>query len=122
MSNRDASTFLNIRNEAAILLQYLYMDADNYIDYENAIGISLRLKMMENGTLIRRNLSAPGSGFAPCGEDVNIVQLTYLAEQLKTKPAPTGVSAANSMWDYIRIQVESAHVLTTMRRDNTLVK
>jgi hypothetical protein len=92
--------------EIAILLQYLYMDADHRIVIDNRVT-KLELYMTEECYTLAKNLKFPTVPSLDYTENLNVPNMLGIIDQLKTVPAVEYPTCFTNRWEEIKMIVNT---------------
>ena len=91
---------LSLFNDIAIFNQYLYMNEENYIEYDNGIT-SLEIRMNENCDYIAVNMAFPNLKPLLYSSDMTINFIRHIIETLKEKEPQIKNATFKNTWEEI---------------------
>lgn len=91
---------LSLFNDIAIFNQYLYMNEENYIEYDNGIT-TLKIRMNENCDYIAVNMAFPNLKPLLYSSDMTINFIRHIIETLKEKEPQIKNATFKNRWEEI---------------------
>ena len=88
--------------DIAILLQYLFIDDNNYIEIENCMGIKLRISMNENMDYYCKNMNFPDLPDMYWSSKMTNKVMISIIGQLKKQPPDEKYNTFKNKWEEIK--------------------
>lgn len=92
---------LAIFDEVNILLKYLYISEEHFVEFKNSIGVPFRMWMDDKCEIFRKNLNF-SDDVPPIQGDVTHLELSGIVDQLKKQPAVVFPDQFESRWEEVK--------------------
>ena len=106
---------LDTLDEVNILLKYLYLSEDHFVEFENTINVRFKLWMKDDFTLMRKMLNGVTDIELICN-DLTHKHLMGIIEQLKEQPAIEFPDRFENRWEEIKKIAVANMVLNAMHQ------
>lgn len=88
-------------DEVNILLKYLYLSEDHFVEFKNKIGVRFKLWMKDDSTLVRKMINGV-TDMEFTSDDINHKTLMGIIAQLKEQPASMFPDSFENRWDELK--------------------
>lgn len=92
---------INALDEVNILLKYLYLSEDHFVEFKNKMGVRFKLWMKDDSTLMRQMINGV-TDMEFTSDDINHKTLMGIIAQLKEQPASEFPDTFKNRWEELK--------------------